>query len=99
MAKIEVKKVEDQLNHRLLFSVRMSGETGPVEFPVGIPDQGAQAANEAAVLTSALAVAEETCFAYAERVYYLLVELLSDALVGADDERFLLERSHGVYRY
>ena len=49
MAKIEIKKVEEQLNHRLLFSVRVSGYTEPMEFPVGIPDQGSQAANEAAV--------------------------------------------------
>ena len=58
MAKIEIKKVEERLNHRLLFSVRVSGYTEPVEFPVDIPDQGSQAANEAAVLTSVLAVAE-----------------------------------------
>ena len=50
MANIEVKKVEEQLNHRLLFSVQVSGDTDHMEFPVGIPDQGSPAANEAAVL-------------------------------------------------
>jgi hypothetical protein len=40
MAKIEVKKVEDQLNHRLLFSVRVSGDADHTEFPIGIQDQG-----------------------------------------------------------
>ena len=36
MAKIEIKKVEERLNHRLLFSVRVSGDTEPMEFPVDI---------------------------------------------------------------
>jgi hypothetical protein len=57
MAKIEVKKVEDQLNHRLLFSVRVSGDADHMEFPIGIQDQGSPAANEAAVLASTLAFA------------------------------------------
>jgi len=57
--KIEVKKVEEQLNHRLLFSVRMSTDNGQIEFPIGIQDQGSAAANEAAVLTSALGLTEE----------------------------------------
>ena len=59
MAKIEVKEVEEQLNHRLLFSVRVSADKGQIEFPIGIQDQGSTAANEAAVLTSTLSVAEE----------------------------------------
>jgi len=58
MANIEVKKVEEQLNHRLLYSVRVSGDADHMEFPIGIPDQGTPAANEAAVLASALAFAE-----------------------------------------
>ena len=40
MAKIEIKKVEERLNYRLLFSVRVSGYTEPVEFPVDIPGSG-----------------------------------------------------------
>ena len=59
MAKIEIKKVEEQPNHRLVFSVRVSGDTDHMEFPIGIPDQGSPAANDAVVLTSALAIAEE----------------------------------------
>ena len=59
MAKIEINKVAEQLNHRLLFSVRVSGDTDHMELPIGIQDQGSPAANEAAVLASALAFAEE----------------------------------------
>ena len=59
MAKIEISKVAEQLNHRLLFTVRVSGDADHMEFPIGIPDQGSPAANEAAVLASALAFAEE----------------------------------------
>ena len=58
MATIEIKKVEEQRDHRLLFSVRVSGDVDHMEFPVGITDQGSQAANEGAVLASALAFAE-----------------------------------------
>ena len=58
MAKIEIKKVEERLNHRLLFSVRVSGDTDHMEFPIGIQDQGSAPANESAVLASALAFAE-----------------------------------------
>ena len=59
MTKIEIKKVEEQLDHRLLFSVRVIGDTGPIEFPIGIPDKGSPAANEAGVLASTLAFAEQ----------------------------------------
>jgi hypothetical protein len=59
MAKIEIKEVEQQLNRRLLFSVRVNGDTDHMEFPIGIPDQGSPVANEAAVLASTLAFAEE----------------------------------------
>ena len=58
MANIEIRKVEEQLNRRLLFSVQVSGDTDRMEFPVGIPDQGSPAANEAAVLASTLVIAE-----------------------------------------
>jgi hypothetical protein len=59
MANIEVKKVEEQLNHGLLFSVPSERGRGRMEFPIGIKGQGSPAANEAAVLASALAFAEE----------------------------------------
>ena len=58
MANIQVKKVEDQLNHRLLYSVQVNADTDRMEFPIGIQDQGSPAANEAAVLASTLAFAE-----------------------------------------
>ena len=58
MTNIEVKKVEDQLNHRLLYSVRVNADTDRMEFPIGIQDQGSPTANEAAVLASTLAFAD-----------------------------------------
>jgi hypothetical protein len=58
MAKIEIKNVAEQLNHRLLYSVRVTEDTDHMEFPIGIQDQGSPAANEAAVLASTLAFAE-----------------------------------------
>jgi hypothetical protein len=59
MANIEVKKVEERLNHGLLFSGRVNADEGHTEFPIGIQDQGSATANEAAVLASTLAFAEE----------------------------------------
>ncbi len=58
MANNEVRKVVDQMNHRLLYSVRVNADTDHMEFPIGIQDQGSPAANEAAVLVSTLAFAE-----------------------------------------
>ena len=59
MPNIEVKKVEEQLNHRVLYSVKVNVDADHMEFPIGIKDQGSAAANETAVLTSTLAFAEE----------------------------------------
>ncbi len=59
MVNIEIIEVEEQPDHRLVYSVRVSGDADHMEFPVGIPDQGSPAANEAAVLTAALAFAEQ----------------------------------------
>jgi hypothetical protein len=59
MANIDVKKVEDQLDHGLLFSVRVNADDGHMESPVAIQDRGSPPANEAAVLASTLAFAEE----------------------------------------
>ena len=59
MANIEVKKVEEQLNHRVRCSVKVNADTDHMEFPIGIQDQGSATANEIAVLTSTLAFAEE----------------------------------------
>ena len=36
MANIEIRKVEQQLNHRLIFSVRVSADMDHMEFPIGI---------------------------------------------------------------
>jgi hypothetical protein len=59
MANIEVRKVEQQLNRRLLFNVRVDTPGGKMEFPIDIEDQGSAAANEAAVLANTLSLAEE----------------------------------------
>ena len=59
MAGLEVTKVAEQLNHRVLYSVRLSAEANRMEFPIGIQDQGSASANEAAVLAATLALAEE----------------------------------------
>jgi hypothetical protein len=59
MANIQVVKVEEQLNRRVLYSVRVNADRDHMEFPIGIQDQGSATANEAAVLTSTLAFAEE----------------------------------------
>jgi len=59
MANIEVKKVEEQLHRRLLFSVRVNADTNQMEFPISVQDQGSATANESAVLSSTLAFTEE----------------------------------------
>ena len=59
MANIEVKKVEEQLDHGLLFSVRVNADEDHMKFPIAIQDPASPAANEAAVLASTLAFAEE----------------------------------------
>jgi len=52
MAELEVTKVAEQLNHQVLYSVRLSADANRMEFPIGIQDQGSVSANEAAVLAS-----------------------------------------------
>ena len=59
MAELEVTKVAEQLNHQFLYSVRLSVDANRMEFPIGVQDRGSASANEAAVLASTLALAEE----------------------------------------
>ena len=59
MAELEVTKVAEQVNHQFLYSVRLGADANRMEFPIGIQDQGSARANEAAVLASTLALAEE----------------------------------------
>jgi hypothetical protein len=59
MADIQVAKVEQNPNGRLLFSVRVHAREGRMEFPIGVQDEGTAALNEKAVLRSALRFAEE----------------------------------------
>ena len=40
MATIEVKKVEEQLNNRLLFSVHVNADEGHIEIPIGVRGSG-----------------------------------------------------------
>jgi hypothetical protein len=59
MTKLEVTKVEEQANGRLLFSVRASTSEARIEFPIGIQDLGSPALDEIAVLRSTLAFADD----------------------------------------
>jgi hypothetical protein len=57
--KIEVTKIEEQANGRLLFNVRAHTAEGRIEIPVGIQDLGSPDLDEVAVLRSALGFAQE----------------------------------------
>ncbi len=59
MKKVEVTEIEQQLNGRLLFSVRLLDRPGRMEFPIAIQDQGSAALNEIAVLQSTFGFASE----------------------------------------
>ena len=59
MASIEISEIEAQLDHRLLFNVRLTAEPGRFDFPIGILDRGSDAANRTAVLEAALTLAEQ----------------------------------------
>jgi hypothetical protein len=55
MANVEVTKIEEQRNCRLLFRVRVGATAGQMEFPIAVQEQGSMALNEAAVLRTPLA--------------------------------------------
>jgi hypothetical protein len=59
MADIQVAKVEQHPNGRLLFSVRVQTSEGRMEFPIVVQDEGAASRNEVAALRSTLRFAEE----------------------------------------
>jgi hypothetical protein len=59
MAELEVTKVAEELNHQVLYSVRLSADANRMGFPISIQDQVSSTANETAVLTSTLAFPEE----------------------------------------
>ena len=67
MAKLEIKKIEDQRDGRLLFNVRVYAAEGRIEFPIGIQDLGSPAQDEAAVLRSTLGFAEELAASVRQR--------------------------------
>jgi hypothetical protein len=46
MADLAVTKVAELVNHRFLYSVRVSADANRMEFPIGIQDQGSPTANE-----------------------------------------------------
>jgi hypothetical protein len=59
MTKLEVTKIEEQGNGRLLFNVRAYTSEGRIEFPIGIQDLGSAALDDIAVLRSTLGFADE----------------------------------------
>ncbi len=59
MADIQLAKVEQHPDVRLLFSVRVRASEGRMEFPIAVQDEGTAARNEVAVLRSTLRFAEE----------------------------------------
>ena len=59
MTKLEVTKIEEQGNGRLLFNVRAYTSEGRIEFPIGIQDLGSPALDDIAVLRSTLGFADE----------------------------------------
>jgi hypothetical protein len=59
MADIQVTKVEQHPNGRLLFSVRVQTGEGRMEFPIAVQDEGTASRNEVAALRSTLRFAEE----------------------------------------
>jgi hypothetical protein len=59
MADIQMVKVEQHPDGRLLFSVRVQASEGRMEFPIAVHDEGTAARNEVAVLRSTIRFAEE----------------------------------------
>ena len=59
MTKVEVSKVEEYPDHRLLFSVSVDTAQRRMELPIEIQDLGSAALDEAAVLRSTLRFAED----------------------------------------
>jgi hypothetical protein len=59
MASLEINEIESQLDNRLLFNLRLNGDAGRFDLPIGIMDHGSSAANETAVLNGAVAIAEQ----------------------------------------
>jgi hypothetical protein len=59
VTKIEVTKIEEQAKGRRLFNVQAYTAEGRIEFPIGIQELGSAVLDEAAVLRSSLALAEE----------------------------------------
>lgn len=59
MADIQVTKVEQHPNGRLLFSVRVQTSEGRMEFPIAVQDEGTASRNEVAAPRSTLRFAEE----------------------------------------
>jgi hypothetical protein len=57
--KIEVTKIEEQAKGRLLFNVRATSAERRIDFPIGIQGLASPVLDEAAVLRSTLAFAEE----------------------------------------
>ena len=67
MAKLEITKIEERKGGKLLYNVRVYAAEGQIEFPIGIQDFGSPAQNEAAVLRSTIAFAEELAASVRQR--------------------------------
>jgi hypothetical protein len=59
MTKLEMTKIEEQGNGRLLFNVRAYTSEGRIEFPIGVQGLGSPALDDIAVLRSTLGFADE----------------------------------------
>jgi hypothetical protein len=59
MAKVEVARIEEQRDHRLLFNVRVHTAEGRMDFPIGIQEMRSASLDEGAVLRSTLHFAED----------------------------------------
>jgi hypothetical protein len=59
MANVELTKIEERLNRKLLYNVRIQRSEGRIEFPIGIQEYGSASLDEAAVLRATLIFAEE----------------------------------------
>jgi hypothetical protein len=59
MVDIEVTKVEERTNSRIIFRVRVRTTMGQTDVPISVQDQGSSALNETVALRSTLAFADE----------------------------------------
>jgi len=59
MANVEATEVEQQLNGRLVYRIRVSGSGGVLEFPISVQHQAAAGLDETTALRNSLALLEQ----------------------------------------